>query len=290
MKNAIGGAVAYEERHAADDLNALKTHAEHLVNNAANNILVAAGGTQSLIELMNARIKFGLTSKPIVFTSAAINAFSPPIVADRYLTGVNARTSDLDPDRLDKVFELIGRPADDITIGVLDDQDRTNRPAVETAMHAKAALLNTTYGANIVLNFQRLTYSARIASDIATAFTTNFQNASAVVVAADPLFYDQRASVIAAAATLGPNPTIYQWRKFVEDDGLISYGTNLTQAYQSAGQLINAILADMALHNGVPSQTQPIVTINNPELVYNTNTATTQGINVPASMNATPYP
>ena len=37
-------------------------------------------------------------------------------------------------------------------------------------------------------------------------------------------------------------PTIYQWRTFVDDGGLISYGPSIQYAYEMAGEYVARIL------------------------------------------------
>ena len=59
---------------------------------------------------------------------------------------------------------------------------------------------------------------------------------------ADSSFNDLRKEIV-AIANASLLPTIYQWKQFVEAGGLISFGPNLTEAYQMAGQYATQILA-----------------------------------------------
>ncbi len=69
-----------------------------------------------------------------------------------------------------------------------------------------------------------------------------------MIVTADPLFHDRRVDV-AGAANNNMMPTIYQWRDFVDNQGLISYGPNLTACYRFAGYYAGEILNGEAVLN-----------------------------------------
>jgi putative ABC transport system substrate-binding protein len=89
------------------------------------------------------------------------------------------------------------------------------------------------------------------------------------LVAADPVFNNHRSAVIASASS-HKVPTIYQWREFAEEGGLISYGPNLTAAYALAGDYVARILDQGAS----PDPTKlPILPLENLELVINLKTA-----------------
>ena len=52
------------------------------------------------------------------------------------------------------------------------------------------------------------------------------QRVDALLVTADPLFNNRRAQVLALAASQSL-PAIYQWREFVTNGGLMSYGPSM---------------------------------------------------------------
>jgi putative ABC transport system substrate-binding protein len=83
---------------------------------------------------------------------------------------------------------------------------------------------------------------ARSEPDIDAAFTTLVrQRAGALLVASDPFFYTQREQLVALAARHAV-PAIYQWRDFAVIGGLLSYGTNLSDAWRQAGIYAGKIL------------------------------------------------
>jgi putative ABC transport system substrate-binding protein len=63
-----------------------------------------------------------------------------------------------------------------------------------------------------------------------------------VVVTADSFFNNNRQKVIDEAARDDGIPAIYQWREFVDQGGLISFGPSIRQAYEEAGRYVARIL------------------------------------------------
>jgi putative tryptophan/tyrosine transport system substrate-binding protein len=123
---------------------------------------------------------------------------------------------------------------------------------------------------------------AQIDALITTAFATvNTNGAKAVLVTADPVFNDHRGTVLSLAASYSL-PAIYQWREFVDAGGLISFGTNITLAYQLAGIYVGRIVAGIPLSD---ARLKPI-TLNSTELIINLSTANTLGINIPDAVLA----
>ena len=111
-----------------------------------------------------------------------------------------------------------------------------------------------------------------IQRDIASAFK-KFEElkAGALLVGADPYFNSQRALVIGPAIQLRL-PAIYEWREFVEDGGLMSYGTSLTEAYRQAGNFVVRIL------KGTTPADLPVLQASKFDLVINLKTAKALGL------------
>ena len=62
-----------------------------------------------------------------------------------------------------------------------------------------------------------------------------------MVVTADAYFNNIRKDII-EEAKIRSIPTIYQWRSFVDEGGLISYGPSIEEAYEKAGEYVGRIL------------------------------------------------
>jgi putative ABC transport system substrate-binding protein len=78
--------------------------------------------------------------------------------------------------------------------------------------------------------------------DLETVFATAARaGAGALSVNGEPFFTGRRAQIIALAARYRL-PTIYPWREYVEDGGLMSYGPNLAWAYRLLGNHASRIL------------------------------------------------
>jgi putative tryptophan/tyrosine transport system substrate-binding protein len=117
-------------------------------------------------------------------------------------------------------------------------------------------------------------------SAIDAAFATAVQlRAGAMLVGADPFFNSQRDKIIALAARHSI-PAIYEQREYALAGGLISYGTNFSDAYRQAGVYAGRIL------RGEKPRDLPVVQSTKFEFVINLNAAKALGIEVPPSLSA----
>src|SRR6185312_12041182 len=79
-------------------------------------------------------------------------------------------------------------------------------------------------------------------AEIDTAFASAAQQgAGALLTGTDILFTNQRSRLVALAGRYRI-PTMHQWREFVVDGGLISYGTSHAEPYHQAGAYVARIL------------------------------------------------
>jgi putative tryptophan/tyrosine transport system substrate-binding protein len=117
-------------------------------------------------------------------------------------------------------------------------------------------------------------------SDFDAAFSTLVrQRAGALLVCSSPFFNERREQLVVLSARHAL-PAIFEWRDFAAAGGLMSYGTNLADAYRQIGAYVGQIL------KGANPAELPIVQSTKFELVMNLSTAKALGIEVPPGLSA----
>ena len=95
-------------------------------------------------------------------------------------------------------------------------------------------------GAARAVGQEIVVFNAANESEIDTAFAGVAQLGSrALLVGSDPYFNSRREQIVALAARHAI-PAVYEWREFAQAGGLMSYGTNLAEAYRQARHLRRA--------------------------------------------------
>jgi ABC-type uncharacterized transport system substrate-binding protein len=229
------------------------------------NVIVAAGGT---VAALAAKTATTTTSIPVVFTTVTdpvanglVTSLDDP---GGNLTGTAGLTSELDPKRLELLYEFDPTRT---TIGMLVNPSRKNFTAELAQLEATRQKLG-------LLPFDRR--DATTPGQIDNAID-GFTTAQAILVTADPLFNTRRKKVINRIKAKAV-PAIYQWRDFVTGGGLMSYGPSIAEAYKEAGTCIGQIL------DGDVPRNLPVKFPSSYELVINLKTARSMNFKIPVSM------
>ena len=122
--------------------------------------------------------------------------------------------------------------------------------------------------------------SARTEDDLDAAFVTLIQHgASALFLINDPYFSSLRGQIVALAARYAL-PAAYFNRYFPAAGGLMSYGTDVAEAYRECANYIGRIL------KGEKPVDLPVMQLSKFELVINLKTAKTLGLTIPPNLLA----
>ncbi len=116
-------------------------------------------------------------------------------------------------------------------------------------------------------------------ADLEGAFASLVGQGAGVILETGPTIFSHRAQVITLAAKASL-PMIYEWRDFVLDGGLMSYGTDRAEVTRQAGLYAGRIL------KGEKVSDLPVVQPDKFELLINLKTANALGLDVPPTLLA----
>ena len=182
-------------------------------------------------------------------------------------TGVNIFTTELAEKRLGLLLDVV--PAA-VTIAILLNPNF----APDLANGREAEVAARALGKEIVV------FNAASESEIDTAFAgVTHLGSHVLLVGSDPYFNSRREQIVALAAR-HDIPAIYEWREFAQAGGMMSYGTNLVEAYRQQGMYVGRIL------KGEKPADLPVIHLSKFELVLNLKTAKSLGIVFPPGLLA----
>jgi putative ABC transport system substrate-binding protein len=128
------------------------------------------------------------------------------------------------------------------------------------------------------LDLKLLTFRIEKVQDFDTAFAAAAaQRVGIVLIHTDPFFNSNRSKLVAAAKKHAV-PAMYEVREFVTEGGLVSYGTNIVEAYRQLG-----IYAGRIVKGEKPSDL-PVLQSSRFELAINLKTAKALGIVIPQNL------
>jgi putative ABC transport system substrate-binding protein len=123
-------------------------------------------------------------------------------------------------------------------------------------------------------------HNARTADELKNALARIMQLApDFILVLNDPLMFTERKTII-EAADYYRIPAMYGFREFVDDGGLVSYGSSLRETYRDAASYVDKIL------KGAKPSDLPVQLPTKFELVISLKTAKTLGLTVPPTLLA----
>jgi putative ABC transport system substrate-binding protein len=269
------GGTPLTDKYAQDDPSKLEDLAEDFVDDPNCKVIIAAGGSLAAVvaqQVTERQNPDPTKRKPVVFTTVqdpgpqGLNLVQSFAFPGGNLTGTAGQTSELDPTRLKLLVTLLGTPS---KIGVLLKRDRKREYVQYQSLGAAATKLN----------IEIMTIEVSTAHKAKKVFKFfHAHGAEGVLVGADSLFNSNRSDILTAARDASI-PTIYQWRQFVDDGGLISYGPDITEAYENAGTIAKQIFQGNSTPDRIPCRFPAKY-----ELVMNTSTAASLSIAVPATL------
>ena len=191
-------------------------------------IIVATGGTAAALAAHAATtaipIVFAIGGDPVKFR--LVSSLNQP---GGNITGVSFLANALLAKQVGILHETISK---EVAIGLLINPTNPNAE-IDTKVVAAAA---NTLGHRLVV------VTASTENEINTAFANLVQQrAGALLIFPDTLFSGQR-DQLAALATRHKLPAVYNSRQFAAAGGLISYGTDQTDAYRQVGIYTGRIL------------------------------------------------
>jgi len=255
-----GQNVAIEYRWAERQTDRLPRLAADLVRRQV--VVIAATSTPAAIAA-----KAATTSIPIVFETGG-DPISLGLVAslnrpDGNVTGVTQGNVAIAPKRLQLLHELL--PSATLVTLLVSTTDPSSGEANVREVQAAAS--------SIGLKLQ--VFKANSDDEIEAVFAKlNHVQASGLIVGGGP-FFVSKVERLAALAARYAVPVIYEFREFAAAGGLMSYGSEIAEAYRLAGVYVGRIL------KGEKPSELPVQQATKVELIVNLKSAKALNLTVP---------
>jgi len=254
--------ITIEYRWAEGHVEQLPAMAADLVRRHVS--VIAATGTQAALAA-----KAATTTIPIVFETAGdpialglVGSLNRP---SRNVTGITQLSSELVAKRLGLLHDLVPHAT---TVGFLVNPSDP-RFVSQTKDIQEAA---KRFGVQIQV------VNASTDAEIENAFAELGQLRVGALVVGTGEFFNSRPEKIVGLADRQHIPAMYQYRRFAEVGGLISYGPHITDAYRQAGIYTSRILKGEKLAD------LPVVQATKFEMIINRKAAKTLGLTIPSGV------
>jgi ABC-type uncharacterized transport system substrate-binding protein len=251
--------ITIEYRWAEGRLEQLPSMAADLVKRHVN--VIAATGTQAALAA-----KAATTAIPIVFETAGdpialglVGSLNRP---SRNVTGITQLSSELVAKRLSLLHDLVPHAS---VVGFLVNP--TDPRFVSQTKDIQEAAKS--------IGVQIQVVNASTDTELESAFAEFGHLRVGALVVGTGEFFNSRPEKIVGLADRQRIPAIYQYRRYAEVGGLISYGPHITDAYRQAGIYTSKIL------KGEKIADLPVVRATKFEMVINRKTAKALGLTIP---------
>jgi putative ABC transport system substrate-binding protein len=258
-----GHNVAIEYRWADDQYDRLPAMAADLVHRQV--AVIAATTTAAALAA-----KAATTTIPIVFETAA-DPVQRGLVASLNrpggnVTGVTQLTVGLVPKELELLHELVPTAR---VIALLVNPTDTTVTEIESREMVSAAR---------ALGLELHILNASTERDFDVALANVIQLRAGGLVIATNAFFTSHAQQLGAAAARHAVPAVYKGREFAAAGGLMSYGSDITDAYRLAGIYTGRVL------KGEKPADLPVQQATKIELIVNLKAAKALGITFPLTL------
>ena len=234
-------------------------------------VIVASGGPNVVFAA-----KAATTTIPILFLTAEdpvrLGLVASLARPGGNLTGINFLNRELASKQLELLRELVPAAT---RVAVLVDP--TNVSVTESILREVGLVARAT---GLKIQVLRASTSAEIDAAFAVFTSSASERPDALFVSQDPFLNTRRLQLSLLAMRHGL-PAIYSGREFAEVGGVMSYGSNITDAYRQIGAYAGRIL------KGAKFADLPVVQSSKFELVINVQAARILGLTIPPTLLAT---
>jgi putative ABC transport system substrate-binding protein len=253
-----------EYRWAEGHMERLPALAQELVRGGAD--VIVAPNTQAAVASRDATKTIPIVC-PLLDDPVGLGLIISDARPETNVTGLLTSLPGLPAKQLELARDLIpGAASIALLVNPTNVSDLNQRQETETAATAMAVKLAIV--------------EARTPEDIDPIFPALArERVDVVIVLRDPMFFSQRRTITAAALATRL-PTIFAYREFADDGGLISYGINLPENLRRAADYVVKIL------KGAKPGDLPVEFPTKLELVINLPTAKALGLTVPPTLLA----